>query len=205
MSTTIQANTPPSFLQKFFGSSATTAAAPTTAAPAPTYSADSVQVASTPQDPNQLTAGFGKKVGDMFGEFFSDIAYSMKMGETYNLVDREFRQVDFNSDGVLNHGEFTVATLNPFEFQVADRDYNGSVTMSEYTKYRKERLEMSFRQKDMNSDRHLNLAEIGSVGRLYLANRDPRLDSNLDGLVNKREYVKAQLTLGISIRDLFGF
>ena len=38
-----------------------------------------------------------------------------------------------------------------------------------------------------------------------MANRDPRLDSNMDGLVNKREYVKANLVLGISIRGALGF
>ena len=195
----------PNFVQKFFGSTTTTTAStPTATAPTTAYSADQVQVSNT-TDPSTQTAGFFKKTGDVVGEMFSDIAFSMGMGDTYNLIDREFRQVDFNQDGQLNHGEFTVATLNPFEFQVADKNYDGRLTQKEYSNYRKERLEIAFKQKDLNGDRHLNVGEIGSVGRIYLANRDPRLDKNLDGLANKREFVQAQLTLGISIRDLFGF
>ncbi|MEZ0368207.1 MAG: hypothetical protein ACAI44_03870 [Candidatus Sericytochromatia bacterium] len=196
----------PNFIQKIFGSSTSTTT-PTAAAPTatPTYSADQVQVASTNTDPNTQTAGFWKKTGDVFGEMFSDMAYSMNMGETYDLVRREFQQCDFNLDGQLNMGEFTVATMNPFEFQVADKNYDGRLSLNEFANYRKERLEISFKQKDVNGDRHLNVAEIGSVGRMYLANRDPRLDRNMDGLANKREYVRAQLTLGISIRDMFGF
>jgi hypothetical protein len=189
----------------FFNNSGS--AAPATTAPAapamPGMTSDNVQLSSASTQP--MEAGFFKKVGDVFGEMFSDMAYGMHMGETYKLVDREFRQVDINQDGVLNHGEFTVATLNPFEFQNADRNYDGRVTMSEYGKYRKERLEIAFKQKDSNADRFLNVAEVGSVGRYYLANRDPRVDSNGDGLMSKREYVRAQLTLGISIRDILGF
>lgn len=192
-------------IAQFFGSSSTPAApstAPTATAP-PTMPSDSVQLSNAATQP--MEAGFFKKVGDVFGQTFSDLAYSMNMGETYRLVDREFRQVDINQDGVLNHGEFTVATLNPFEFQNADRNYDGRVTMNEYAKYRKERLEITFKQKDGNADRFLNVAEIGAVGRYYLANRDPRVDLNGDGLMSKREYVRAQLTLGISIRDILGF
>lgn len=196
----------PNFIQKIFGSTATAAPAPTPTTPAPTpYTADQVAIASTPTDPNTQSAGFWKKTGDVFGQMFSDMAYSMHMGDTYNLVRAEFQQVDRNYDGVLNSGEFTLATLNPFDFQAADKNYDGKITLGEYADYRKNRLELSFKQKDVNGDRHLNVAEIGSIGRYYLANHDPRLDGNLDGLVNKREYVKAQLTLGISLRDMFGF
>lgn len=189
------------FLNNVFGNTpAPTAVAPaaTPATPNP-YSSDSVQVSNTD------SAGFFKRMGNGIGEMFSDMAYAMNMGETYRLVEREFYQVDLNQDGQLNHGEFTVATLNPFEFQAADRNYDGRLSKNEYANYRKERLEMSFEQKDVSRDGHLNIGEIGSVGRIYLANRDPRLDSNMDGLVNKREYVRAQLTLGISIRDVLGF
>lgn len=192
-------------IAKFFGTAGSTVApaatAPTTTAP--TMPSDSVQLSNASTQP--MEAGFFKKVGDVFGETFSDLAYNMNMGETYRLVDREFRQVDINQDGQLNHGEFTVATLNPFEFQNADRNYDGRVTMNEYAKYRKERLEVTFKQKDANADRFLNVTEIGAVGRYYLANRDPRVDLNGDGMMNKREYVRAQLTLGISIRDILGF
>lgn len=165
---------------------------------------------STTQQPetynqDELSAGFFKRFGNGMGEMMSDISYSMGMGELYRLVEREFQQVDINYDGSLNRGEFTVATLNPFEFDAADRNYDNKVDLKEYAKYRKDRLEASFEQKDANRDSHLNIAEIGSVGRIYMANRDPRLDSNLDGLVNKREYVKANLTLGISIRGALGF
>lgn len=201
----VQNSAPPSFLNKIFGnSSAPNAPATATPTAAPGYSADQVRIANT-ADPNATQAGFFKKVGDLFGEMGSDLAFSMKMGETYRLIDQEFRQVDFNMDGQLNHGEFTVATLNPFEFQYADRNMDGRLSQKEYANYRKDRLEQSFQQKDMSGDRHLNIGEIGSVGRVFLANRDPRLDSNMDGLVNKREYVRAQLTLGISIRDVLGF
>lgn len=199
------AATTQTFLNNVFGSSPSTSApAPTAPAATPGYSADQVQVAST-ADPNAQTAGFLKKIGDGFGEMFSDMAYSMNMGETYSLVRREFTQVDLNMDGQLNHGEFTVATLNPFEFQAADKNYDGRLSLNEYANYRKDRLEIAFKQRDVNGDRHLNVAEIGSVGRMYLANRDPRLDRNQDGLANKREFVRAQLTLGISVRDALGF
>jgi hypothetical protein len=194
------------FMQNLFGSTspaATTAAV--AAAPTPAYSADQVQLSSTPADPNTQTAGFFKKVGDSFGEMFGDMAYSMKMGETYRMVDNEFRKVDGNMDGQLNQWEFTMATMNPFDFQYADRNMDGRVNQSEYAKFRKDRLEMAFVQRDVNGDRHLNVAEIGSIGRVFLANRDPRLDANQDGLVNKREFVRAQLTLGVSIRDILGF
>ncbi len=193
-------------IAKFFGSAGTSVTPSATTAPAPntpTMPSDSVQLSNASTQP--MEAGFFKKVGDVFGETFSDLAYNMNMGETYRLVDREFRQVDINQDGQLNHGEFTVATLNPFEFQNADRNYDGRVTMNEYAKYRKERLEVTFKQKDANADRFLNVTEIGAVGRYYLANRDPRVDLNGDGMMNKREYVRAQLTLGISIRDILGF
>ncbi len=202
----VQSPSAPSFLNKIFGNSGNSAgpavATPTTSTPG--YSADQVQIANT-ADPNQQQAGFFKKVGDVFGEMFSDMAYSMKMGDTYRLVDMEFRQVDRDMNGQLNQWEFTMATLNPFDFQYADRNMDGKITQSEYAKFRKERIEQSFKQKDVNGDRHLNIGEIGSVGRIYLANRDPRLDSNQDGLVNKREYVRAQLTLGVSLRDALGF
>lgn len=161
-----------------------------------------------PQDSYENTApqaGFFKRTGDMIGEMFSDLSYNMKMGDTYRLVEREFLQVDVDGNGHLNMFEFTAATLNPFDYQHADRNYDGTVTKHEYAKYRKERLEMAFEQKDHNNDRHLNVAEVGSVGRIYLQNRDPRVDLNQDGFLNKREYVKAHLTLGVSIRDMLGF
>lgn len=199
------AATTQTFINNIFGSSPSAPpAAPTAPATPPGYSADQVQVAST-ADPNAQTAGFLKKIGDGFGEMFSDMAYSMNMGETYSLVRREFAQVDLNMDGRLNAGEFTVATLNPFEFQAADKNYDRSLSLDEYANYRKDRLEMAFKQRDVNGDRHLNVAEIGAVGRMYLAHRDPRLDSNQDGLANKREYVRAQLAFGISVRDSLGF
>lgn len=195
----------PNFIQKFFGSTPATPATTTAAAPTTAYSADQVQVASTPVDPNTQSAGFFKKTGDVFGQMFSDLAYNMHMGETYELVRSEFQHVDRNYDGSLNQGEFMLATLNPFDFQAADRNYDGRISLSEYADYRKSRIEAAFKQKDVNGDRHLNIAEIGAVGRWYMASHDARLDANQDGLVNKREYVRAQLTLGISLRDMFGF
>lgn len=178
--------------------------------PQSTSSAPVAPQSTTPQQPeaysqDELSAGFFKRFGNGMGEMMSDISYSMGMGEMYHLVEREFQQVDLDFSGSLNRGEFTVATLNPFEFDAADRNYDNKVDLKEYAKYRKDRLEASFEQKDVSRDGHLNIAEIGSVGRIYMANRDPRLDSNLDGLVNKREYVKANLVLGISIRGALGF
>ena len=157
------------------------------------------------QDNTQLSAGLFKRMGNAVGEMFSDLAYSMKTGETYRLVEREFLQVDVDQDGALNLFEFTAATVNPFDFQSADKNYDGAITRHEYANYRKDRLERAFDQKDASGDRHLNVAEIGSVGRIYLEQRDPRVDLNQDGLMNKREFVKAHLTLGVSIRDLLGF
>jgi hypothetical protein len=187
------------------GSASAPATSTTSAAPASSaLPQDSVQLSTTATEA-PMQAGLFKRFGDSVGEMFSDMAYGMRMGETYRMVEREFRQVDLSGDGNLNVGEFTVATLNPFEFQSADRNYDGRLSLSEYAKYRKDRLEAAFEQKDANADRFLNVAEIGSVGRYYLANRDPRVDRNMDGLMNKREYVRAQLTLGISIRDLLGF
>lgn len=177
-----------------------TAAAVATASP---YSSDQVQVSSTTEPPEK--ASFFKKMGDSFGQMFSDMAYSMGSGETYRLVEQEFRQIDWNMDGSLNVAEFTMGTLNPFEFGNADTNYDNQISIKEYAQYRKHRLEAAFEQKDINSDRHLNVAEIGSVGRIYLANRDPRVDTNTDGFLNKREFVRANLTLGISIRDALGF
>lgn len=196
----------PNFIQKLFGSTAPATPAATPAAASTTaYSADTVQVAGTSADPNTQSAGFWKKTSDVFGQMFSDMAYNMHMGDTYELVRREFQQVDRNYDGTLDKGEFMLATLNPFDYQAADHNYDGRITLSEYADYRKNRIELSFKQKDVNGDRHLNIAEIGTVGRWYMANHDARLDANQDGLVNKREYVRAQLTLGISLRDMFGF
>lgn len=192
------------FIQNLFGSANKAPVASNTTAPPNPYSNDNLQIAGT-QPTNPESASFFKKMGNGVGEMFSDLSYSMGMGETYRLVEREFQQADHNQNGSLNAGEFTIATLAPFEFQSADRNYDGMVDKKEYTRYRKDRLETAFEQKDTNRDGHLNVTEIGSIGRIYLANRDPRLDSNMDGLANKREYVRAQLTLGISIRDLFGF
>lgn len=161
---------------------------------------------STQEDPQHPeTAGFFKKMGDSFSHMFSNMAFGMGMGETYRLIEAEFRQVDLNMDGNLNIAEFTMGTLNPFEFQAADRNFDNRVELREYANYRKEKLESAFQQKDVNSDRHISVGEIGSVGRMYLANRDVRVDANQDGLLNRREFVRANLTLGISIRDALGF
>ena len=184
----------PAFVQNMFSSQQSAPAA----APVQTQSAQ-------PYSEDHLSAGFFKRMSNGIGEMFSDMSFAMGMGDTYRLVEREFQQVDLNYDGVLHRGEFTVATLNPFEFDSADRNYDNRVTLKEYARYRKDRLEAAFDQKDQSGDGHLNVAEIGSVGRIYLANRDPRLDSNMDGLANKREFVRANLTLGISIRDALGF
>ena len=70
---------------------------------------------------------------------------------------------------------------------------------------RKSKLEYAFAQKDVSGDHFLNRVEIGTVGRLYLDNRDPNVDRNQDGLMSKREYMRAHLRLGISIRDILGF
>jgi hypothetical protein len=191
------------FIQRIFGSSTTQpAATASAAATTPAMASDSVQLSNTA---NPQSAGFFKRMGDSVGEMFSDAADAMGFGETYKLIEQEFYQVDFNRDGNLNAGEFMMATLNPFEFQAADRNYDGRIDKKEYVKYRKDRLEHAFQQKDTNGDRFLNTAEIGSVGRYYLAQRDPRLDYNRDGLASKREYVRAQITLGISVRDMLGF
>ena len=150
-------------------------------------------------------ASFFKRAGDSFSQMFSNMAFGMGFGETFRLIETEFRQIDLNMDGNLNVAEFTMGTLNPFEFRAADRNYDNVVELREYANYRKEKIESAFYQKDVNSDKHINVAEIGSVGRMYLANRDVRVDSNQDGFLNRREFVKANLTLGISIRDALGF
>ncbi len=184
----------PAFLQNMFPqSSAAPSVAPQSQQGGEAYGQDA------------LEAGFFKRMSNGMGEMFSDMSYAMGMGETFRLVEREFQQSDINYDGAMDRGEFTIATLNPFEFDAADRNYDNRVDLKEYAKYRKDRLEAAFEQKDSSGDGHLNTAEIGSVGRIYLANRDPRLDRNMDGLANKREFVRANLTLGISIRDVLGF
>lgn len=151
-----------------------------------------------------MQAGGFKRFGDSVGEFFSNVADSLHIGETYRLIDREFRQIDRSGGGDLNYGEFMLGTLNPFDFGYADRNGDQKVSFSEYMTYRKESLGRQFDLKEQSGDGFLNVTEVGTVGRLYLAQRDPRVDANRDGLMNKREFVRSHLTLGISIRDLLG-
>lgn len=166
-------------------------------------SSSQTPASTTPEHPE--SAGMFKRMGDSVSQMFSDMAFGLKMGETYRLIQHEFQQIDFNGDGQLNVAEFTMGTLNPFEFQAADRDYDGRINAKEYASYRKDRLEAAFNQRDSNGDRHMNVTEIGAVGRIYLAQRNPNVDLNQDGLLNRREFVRANLTLGINIRDAFGF
>lgn len=168
-----------------------------------TAPASTAPASTTPEHPE--SAGMFKRMGDSVSQMFSDMAFGLKMGETYKLIQREFQQIDYNGDSQLNLGEFTMGTLNPFDFQAADRDFDGRVNLKEYASYRKDRLEAAFNQRDTNRDRHINVAEIGSVGRIYLAQRNPNVDLNQDGLLNRREFMRANLTLGINIRDAFGF
>lgn len=152
-----------------------------------------------------LEAGFFKKTGDAIGNFFSDIADSMKFGKTYKLIEQEFRQVDRNGDNQLNFWEFTAGTIQPFHFNNADRNLDQFISLNEYVDYRKKSLDMAFAQKEVSGDRFLNHTEIGVIGRQLLLNRDVRVDPNQDGMMNKREFMRANLTLGISIRDALGF
>ena len=164
------------------------------------------QTTSTPPSP-AMEAGFWKKTGDSISNFFSDIADSLQFGETYKLIRSEYQQIDHNGDQLLNQGEFMVGTLtlNPMEFRNADRNMDNHLSLKEYVTYRKDKLARAFAQKDVSGDHFVNHVEIGTVGRIYLQNRDPNVDANQDGLLSKREYMRAHLKLGISIRDMLGF
>jgi len=164
--------------------------------------------ASTTPFPTQ--AGTWTKLKNSVGELFSDMADSMKFGETYKLTKQEFHQVDVNKDQMLDQGEFNLATLNLMdffgtEFARADRNRDSRVDVDEYAKYRKEQLENVFTRRDLNGDKHHNVNEIGFIGQQLLMNRDVRIDPNQDGLVNKREFVRGSLQGMLNIRDLLGF
>ena len=131
----------PAFLRNIMPQSTTTPTASQTVAPqsTDTYGQD------------ELSAGFFKRMGNGIGEMMSDLSYNLGMGELHYLVEREFQQVDINYDGSLNRAEFTVATLNPFEFDAADRNYDNKIDLKEYARYRKDRLEASFDQKETSA------------------------------------------------------
>lgn len=172
----------------------------------PVLSSTTTTTNTTPTtDPaNPMQASTFKRISDSVGEFFSGVADTLHFGQTYKLIEREFRQIDFSGGGDLNYGEFMLGTMNPFDFGHADTNADNKVSLSEYVDYRKTTLGRQFDSKDQSGDGFLNVAEVGTVGRLYLAQRDPRLDANKDGLLNKREFIRSHLTFGISIRDLLG-
>lgn len=164
---------------------------------------------SNPQQPLPTSATTFKKIGNSFGEFFSNMADKLGFGETRKLLNQEFAQVDQTRDGTLNKGEFNVATLNLLdfmgtEFARADKDRDGRVNEKEYANYRKEQIGNMFERRETSGDKHLNVNEIGFIGQQFLVNRDPRLDENQDGLVNKREFTRGALRGTMNIRDLLG-
>lgn len=206
MSTTIGSNNPLGAL--FNTNTANTAAAPVSnSTPNTQMRTDSVNIANYNTAPAE--AGGWKKFSNSFGEMFSNIADKLKIGETYNLVSQEFNQADRDRSGKMNVTEFNVATLNVFdfwgsEFARADQNRDGSVNVSEYVDYRKEQLSNAFDMKDTSNDKHLNSNEIGFIGRQLLANRDPRVDPNNDGMINKREFTRSIVRGSMNIRDLLG-
>lgn len=154
-------------------------------------------------------AGTWKKLSNSVGQMFSSIADKLGFGETYKVIAQEFKQVDTSSDGTLNKGEFNVATLNLFdfmgtEFARADKNRDGRVQEREYVDYRKQQLEVEFNKREKTGDNHINVNEIGFIGKQLLTNRDPRLDENQDGLLNKREFTRGAIRGAMSIRDLLG-
>ena len=180
--------------------------------PTTAYRNDGVSLSATASTAGPLPdkAGAMTRISNAFGNFFSNVADKMGIGETYKLVAQEFNQVDMNKDQSLNQWEFNVATMNladftGSEFARADQNRNGRVEEKEYVNYRKEALSYAFDRKDANNDSHVSVNEIGSVGRMLLEKRDVRLDENGDGLVNKREFTKASVRGAISIRDFLGF
>jgi hypothetical protein len=183
----------------------------TVQAPAYKLASDSVNLSSTAtQQPLPMEAGGWKKFTNSVGEVFSNIADAMKFGETYNLIRQEFNQVDMNRNATLDIGEFNFATLNltdfwGTEFAKADQNRNGAVDLGEYVEYRKQQLSYSFERKDASKDKHLNINEVGFIGQQLLANRDPRLDANQDGLVNKREFIRSVVRGTMNIREFLGF
>lgn len=189
----------------------TTAAAASTASNSYTMNSDSLSLSSTnPNQPAPTEAGGWKKFSDSVGNFFSNVADSLHFGKTYNLVRDEYNQVDVNRNGGLDRGEFNVATLNLFdfwgtEFAKADKNQNGNVELNEYVKYRKDQLGYIFESREQSGDNHLNTNEIGFIGRQLLQNRDPRLDENQDGMVNKREFTRSALKGIMNIREYLGF
>ncbi len=154
-------------------------------------------------------AGGWKRFTNSMGEMFSNIADKMGFGETYKIGSEEFNQVDTSRDGNLNRVEFNLATLNLLdimgtEFARADKNQDGRVGVHEYVDYRKQQIGNAFNAKDSNNDKHLSINEVGVIGQQLLNNRDPRFDPSQDGLVNKREFIRANLRGAISIRDFLG-
>ncbi|MFN8578739.1 MAG: hypothetical protein U0354_18065 [Candidatus Sericytochromatia bacterium] len=188
----------------------TTQPVTTTTTTGTSLGSDSVNLSSySNQQPLPTNATTFKKIGNSFGEFFSNVADKLGFGETRKLLNQEFSQVDQTRDGTLNKGEFNVATLNLLdfmgtEFARADKDRDGRVNEKEYANYRKEQIGNMFDRRETSGDKHLNINEIGFIGQQFLINRDPRLDENQDGLVNKREFTRGALRGTMNIRDLLG-
>ncbi len=167
-----------------------------------TYSAQSTE-------PLPTEAGGWKRFTNAMGSMFSNIADGLRFGETYNLISEEHNRGDKDRDGRLNTYEFNVSTLNLLdfwgtEFSRADKNRDNSVDRSEYVDYRKEQLGDAFNFKDKNGDRHVSVNEIGWIGKQFLEKKDPRLDENQDGLVNKREFTRSVIRGSLSIKDLLG-
>lgn len=176
-----------------------------------TMGSDAVSISSygNPQQPLPDSANTFKKIKNSVGEMVGNIADKLGFGETRKLINNEFSQVDQTRDGSLNKGEFNVATLNVLdfmgtEFARADKDRDGRVNQKEYANYRKEQLGNMFDRRDASGDKHLNINEIGFIGQQFLANRDPRLDENQDGLVNKREFTRSVVRGTMNIREFLG-
>ena len=175
----------------------------------PQIAGDSVNLTSYNSAPLPGSATTFKKLGNSVGEMFSNVADKLGFGETRKLINQEFSQVDQTGDGLLNKGEFNVATLNVIdfmgsEFARADKNSDGRVNQKEYVDYRKDQLSNAFERKEKSGDNHLNINEIGFIGQQLLANRDVRLDQNQDGLVNKREFTRSVVKGTMNIRDFLG-
>lgn len=209
MSLSVSANNLLNSVTGIFNKSTTTQAAATTTATTPAMASDAVSLSSNTNQPLPSEAGTWKKISNSIGEAFSNVADKMHVGETYKVISQEFDVVDKNHNNELNFGEFNIATLNVLdfmgtEFAKADKNHDNKVDRNEYVDYRKQQLGNVFDAKEKSGDKHLNVNEIGFIGQQLLTNRDPRLDENQDGLVNKREFTRAAVRGSISIRDFFG-
>src|SRR5690606_30143919 len=139
-----------------YTSNTKTAANTSAASASPSMGTDAVSLSSTASSsPFPDKAGGWARFKNSVGEVFSDIADSMKFGETYKLARQEFQQVDINRNQTLDRGEFNIATMNFMdfwgtEFARADKNSDGRVNVDEYAKYRKTQLETIFQSRDVN-------------------------------------------------------